>query len=136
MPGVIADSSGQVHVGGASTQQIQDYVDGFEVSQPGGGALQVRVNPDSWRKLEVVRSRYTAMFGKGSGGAIDLAIQDGDNRFRFRATDFLPTFQNVKGFQLNNWTPRAYVSGPLVRNKVWFTLSHEGELANNVVKEL
>lgn len=136
VPGVITDANGQAHVGGSSTQQIQDYLDGFEVSQPAGGALAVRVNPDSLRKVDVIRSRYSAMFGKGSGGVIDLAIQDGDNRFRFGAADFFPTFQNVRGFRLNNWTPRAYVSGPLVRDKVWFTLSHEGEVDNNVVKEL
>src|SRR5262249_24898200 len=136
VPGVITDSSGQAHIAGSSTQQIQDYLDGFEVSQPASGSLALRVNPDSLRRLDVQRSRYSALLGKGSGGAIDLAVLDGDNRFRFGATDFIPTFQNVKGFQLNNWTPRAYVSGPLERNKVWFTLSHEGELDNNVVKEL
>src|SRR6266852_1999242 len=69
IPGVIQDSSGQVHVAGSSTQQIQDYVDGFEVSQPAGGALSVRVNPDSLRKLDVLSSRYSVLLGKGSGGA-------------------------------------------------------------------
>ena len=52
------------------------------------------------------------------------------------ATDFVPTLQNVKGIQINNWTPRAYISGPLVRDKIWFDLSHEGETDFNVVKEL
>jgi Carboxypeptidase regulatory-like domain/TonB-dependent Receptor Plug Domain len=136
IPGVIADSGGQIHVVGASTQEVQDYLDGFEVSQPAGGALGLRLNPDSLRKVDVRSSRYSAQFGKGSGGLLDLQVQDGDNRFRMNATDFVPTFQNVKGIQLNNWTPRAYVSGPLVRDKVWFDLSHEGETDYNVVKEL
>src|SRR5262249_15428497 len=57
-------------------------------------------------------------------------------RFRWNAADFLPTIQNVKAIQLNNWTPRVSMSGPLVRDKVWFTLSHEGEIDHNVVKEL
>ena len=136
IPGVIADSGGQIHVVGASTQEVQDYLDGFEVSQPAGGALGLRLNPDSLRKVDVRSSRYSAQFGKGSGGLLDLQVQDGDNRFRMNATDFVPTFQNVKGIQLNNWTPRAYVSGPLVRDKIWFDLSHEGETDYNVVKEL
>ncbi|HSM84887.1 MAG TPA: carboxypeptidase regulatory-like domain-containing protein [Candidatus Limnocylindrales bacterium] len=136
IPGVLADSSGQIHVAGASTQQIQDYLDGFEVSQPAGGALAVRLNPDSLRKIDVRNSRYSALFGKGSGGLTDLEVQDGDNHFRFNATDFIPTFQNVKGLRLNNWTPRAYFSGPLVRDKVWFGVSHEGENDLNIIKEL
>jgi len=80
----------------ASTQEIQDYLDGFEVSQPASGALSVRLNPDSLRKIDVRSSRYSAQFGKGSGGLVDLQVQDGDNRFRVNATDFVPTFQNVK----------------------------------------
>jgi Carboxypeptidase regulatory-like domain/TonB-dependent Receptor Plug Domain len=136
IPGVIADATGQIHIAGSSTQEIQDYVDGFVISQPAGGALTMRVNPDSLRKIDVVNSRYSAMFGQGSGGFTDFAIQDGDNRFRFNATDFIPTVQNVKGIQFNNWTPRAYISGPIIRDKVWFNVSHEGEIDNNVVKQL
>ncbi|HKF21999.1 MAG TPA: carboxypeptidase regulatory-like domain-containing protein [Candidatus Angelobacter sp.] len=136
IPGVIADQNGQIHLAGSSTQQIQDYVDGFVVSQPAGGALALRMNPDSLRKIDVVNSRYSAMFGQGSGGLTDFTIQDGDNHFRFNATDFLPTVQNVKGIEFNNWTPRAYISGPIVRDKVWFNISHEGELDNNIVKQL
>lgn len=136
IPGVIADTTGQIHLAGSSTQEVQDYVDGFVVSQPAGGTLQVRVNPDSLRKIDVFNSRYSAMFGQGSGGLVDLAIQDGDNHFRFNATDFIPTVQNVKGITFNNWTPRAYFSGPIVPDKVWFNISHEGEWDNNIIKQL
>jgi hypothetical protein len=135
IPGVLGDR-GQIHVAGANTQEIQDYLDGFEVSQPATGALALRVNPDSLRKVDVRSSRYSAQYGKGSGGLVDLQVQDGDNRFRVNATDFVPTFQNVKGIHLNNWTPRAYFSGPLVRDKVWFDISHEGETDYNIIKEL
>lgn len=135
IPGVLGDR-GQIHIAGANTQEIQDYLDGFEVSQPATGALALRVNPDSLRKVDVRSSRYSAEFGKGSGGLVDLQLQDGDNKFRVNVTDVVPTVQNVKGLQINNWTPRGYVSGPLVRDKVWFDLSHEGELDYNVVKQL
>jgi hypothetical protein len=135
IPGVVGDR-GQIHIAGASTQEVQDYLDGFEVSQPASGALSVRMNPDSLRKIDVRSSRYSAQFGKGSGGLVDLQVQDGDNRFRVNATDFFPTFQNVKGFHLNNWTPRGYFSGPLVKDKLWFDLSHEGETDYNIIKEL
>ena len=136
IPGVVADSGGQIHVAGSSTQQVQDYMDGFEVSQPASGNLGVRVNPDALRKIDVRSSRYSAQFGKGSGGLTDLELQDGDNRFRFNATDFIPTFQNVKGVHINNWTPRAYFSGPVIRDRLWFDISHECENDLNIVKEL
>src|SRR5947209_3223702 len=84
IPGVVATGN-QIHIAGANTQEIQDYVDGFEVSQPAGGTLGLRVNPDSLRKIETRSSRYTAQFGKGSGGLVDLQLQDGDNKFRVNA---------------------------------------------------
>lgn len=136
IPGVLADSGGQIHVAGSSTQEVQDYLDGFEVSQPASGALGVLLNPDSLRKIDVRSTRYSAEFGKGSGGLTNLELQDGDNRFRFNATDFIPTFQMVKGIHLNNWTPRAYFSGPLIKDRLWFDLSHEGENDLTIVKEL
>lgn len=136
IPGVLADSGGQIHVAGSSTQQVQDYLDGFEVSQPASGALAVQLNPDSLRKIGVSSTRYSAQFGKGSGGLTNLEVQDGDNRFRINATDFIPTFQIVKGVHLNNWTPRAYFSGPLIKDKLWFDLSHEGENDLTIVKQL
>jgi hypothetical protein len=136
IPGVIADSGGQIHIAGSNTQEIGDYLDGFEISQPVFGTLTARLNPDSLRKVEVRNSRYSTQFGKASGGLLDLELQDGDNRFRMNATDFVPTIQNVKGLQINNWTPRAYISGPLVKDKIWFDLSHQNEIDYNVVKQL
>ena len=136
IPGVLADSSGQIHVAGSSTQEVQDYLDGFEVSQPAGGALGVRLNPDSLRRIDVRNTRYSAQYGKGSGGLTNLEVQDGDNRYRFNATDFIPTLQTVKGIHLNNWTPRAYFSGPLIKDKLWFDVSHEGENDLTIIKEL
>src|SRR5882724_39053 len=72
IPGVVADSSGQIHVAGSSTQEVQDYMDGFEVSQPATGSLALRMNPDSLHKIEVRSSRYSSQYGKGSGGLTDL----------------------------------------------------------------
>src|SRR5260370_28672989 len=76
------------------------------------------------------------MFGEGSGGLPGLAIQDGDNHLRFNDRDSIPTGKNVKGIQFTNWTPRAYLPGPLMHNKVWFLLSQESEIDHDIVKQL
>jgi hypothetical protein len=135
VPGVIV-LGGQAHVAGSSSQSVQNYVDGFEVGAPSSGSLTLRVNPDALRAINVRNTRYSAQYGKGSGGLIDLDMADGDNKFRYNATDFVPTLQNVKGINFNNWTPRAYFSGPLVKDKAWFDLSHEGENDLTIVEEL
>ncbi len=136
IPGVIAGPNGQIHVAGSSTQEVGDYLDGFEVGQPAGGALGIRINPDALRRIDIQSSRYSAQFGKGSGGLLNLETQDGDNHFRYNATDFIPTLQTTRGIQLNNWTPRAYLSGPIIKDRLWFQVSHQGENDVNIVRQL
>lgn len=81
-------------------------------------------------------SRYSAEYGKGSGGVIDLVTGIGDDRFRFITTDFIPSVQNKKGLELDKVTPRFTVSGPIRKGKVWFFDGADGEYDNIVVPEL
>lgn len=135
VPGVIRDDGGQVHVAGGNAQQTQDYLDGFEISQPAGG-LALRLNPDALQKIRIQSSRYSSQYGKGSAGLAEFETRNAGNRYWFYASDFFPTFQTVKGLNFNNWTPRVSVSGPLRENKAWFLLSHEGEYDLNIVEQL
>ena len=135
IPGVIQDFFGQPHIAGGQTQQTQSYLDGFEMSQPAGGALVMRVSPDALQRIQVDASRYSAQYGKGSAGVLALDTKSADNKYRFSFVDFIPTVQNVKGLNFNNWTPRGSFSGPIVKDKLWFYIAHESENDLNIVKE-
>ena len=135
IPGVIQDFFGQPHIVGGQTQQTQSYLDGFEMSQPAAGALIMRVSPDSIQHIEVDTSRYSAQYGKGSAGVLALDTKSADNKFRFSFVDFVPTVQNVKGLNFNNWTPRGSFSGPIIEDKLWFYAAHESEYDLNIIKE-
>ncbi|MBV9608867.1 MAG: carboxypeptidase regulatory-like domain-containing protein, partial [Acidobacteria bacterium] len=37
LPGVVQDASGQIHVGGSASYEVQALLDGFTMSQPAGG---------------------------------------------------------------------------------------------------
>src|SRR5947209_3248226 len=52
IPGAMVDNNGGLHIAGGVGQQTEDYLDGFEISQPTGG-LALRLNPDSLRKINV-----------------------------------------------------------------------------------
>ena len=136
IPGVIQDFFGQPHISGGDTQQTLYFLDGFEVSQPAGGALIMRVSPDSISKIDVQTSRYSAEYGKSSAGFLSLDTQSGDNKFRYSFVDFIPTVQNAKGINFNNWTPRGSVSGPIIKDKLWFYTSVEDEYDLNIVRQL
>jgi hypothetical protein len=136
MPGVLQDAYAQVHVNGSSTRQIVDRLDGFDITDPANGLFTLRVSTDAIRSVEVLGSRASAEYGKGSGGVLNLATGMGDDRFRFSATDFIPSLQNRKGVHINGWTPRATVSGPLRKGRAWFMNAMDASYDLNIVKEL
>lgn len=136
MPGVLQDATGQVHVHGSATPQIFDQLDGFNITSPFSGTLQLRVSVDALRAVEIQDSRLSTEFGKGSGGVLGQVTGMGDDRVRLSATDFIPSFQNRKGIHINNWTPRATLSGPLSKGKAWYLLATDGEYGLDIIQEL
>ena len=136
LPGVLQDNTGQLHVDGASTRQVFDQIDGFNVSDPASGQFFTRVSVDSLRSVDVASSRYSTEFGKSSGGVISLRTATGDDHWRLTGTNFIPGIQDKRGLTVNNWTPRLMTSGPILAHKAWFMDALEGEFAQTVFTEL
>jgi Carboxypeptidase regulatory-like domain len=138
LPGILPDDSapGQVHVAGSASNQTLYTLDGFDISQPVSGLLDLRVSTDAVRSIDVQTSRYSVESGWGSGGVLSLDTGMGDDHFRFFGTDFVPSFQNRRGFHISNTTPRFTFSGPIRKGKAWFYDAVEGEYDYNIFTEL
>lgn len=136
IPQVVNDVFGQPHIAGSQTYQTLTLLDGFNVTQPADGSLLIRVSPDSLRSVDVEASRYSAEYGKGSGGVLGLNTGIGDDHFRFSATNFIPSVQNKKGLAFDKVDPRFVFSGPLRKGKMWFFDSPDGEFDNIIIPEL
>ncbi|MBZ5515291.1 MAG: carboxypeptidase regulatory-like domain-containing protein [Acidobacteriia bacterium] len=136
MPGVLQDALGQIHVNGSSTRQVRDYLDGFDITDPASGLFTLRVSPDAVRSLEIEGSRVPAEYGKASGGALSVNTGMGDDRFRYSATDLLPSLQSRRGINIKTWVPRGTISGPLRKGRAWFTDALEGEYDLTIFTEL
>ena len=136
IPGVLADATDQIHLGGSATYQIFDQLDDFNIRHPVTGLLEMRISPDALRVIEAQSSRSSAQYGKGSGGTLNLMSGMGDDRYRFSATNFIPSVQNRKGLHFNEWTPRATFSGPLLKKKAWFFDGVGGTYTLTIVPEL
>ncbi|MGH2396720.1 MAG: TonB-dependent receptor domain-containing protein [bacterium] len=135
-PGVVRDGTGQVHVAGSETYQTINLLDGFNITSPVSGLLAMRFSTDAVRSLEVQSTRYSAEYGKATGGVIAFSSGMGDDHFRFSATNFIPSWQNKKGLHFDKWVPRASFSGPIRRGKAWFYDGIEAEYANDIIQEL
>jgi hypothetical protein len=136
IPGVVRDHAGQTHVSGGASYETLDTLDGFNITHPVTGTLEMRFSSDAVRAIDVQQSRYSAEFGKASAGVIGFETGMGDDRLRFSATNVIPTLQMKKGIGFDKWTPRATLSGPIAKSKAWFLLAPDGEYDNNVHKDL
>ena len=136
IPGNAPDGFGQFHLAGAETYQTLTLLDGFNVTQPATGQLQVRAGVDAFRSIAVEPSREPAEDGKGSGGVLALNTGMGDDRNLYVCTDFVPYPQSVKGISIGGWSPICAVSGPVVKGKVWFFDSLDGQYNNTIIQQL
>lgn len=136
IPGVVLDLGAQPHIEGAEVSQALTLLDGFNVTQPASGQLLARVSTDALRRVQVESSRVSAEYGKGAAGVLKLETGIGDDHYRFAATNFLPSFQNKKGWTLDKVDPRFTISGPIQKGRVWFFDGVDGEYDNVIIPEL
>ncbi len=135
-PGVVQDASGQVHIAGSETYATLDMLDGFDIRSPVSGMLAMRVSADAVRSIDVESTRYPVEFGRSTGGAVAFYTGMGDNRFRFNATNFIPSFHNVNGIRFDKYVPRFTFSGPIKPDRAWFFDGLETEYDSIYIKEL
>ena len=137
-PQVVQDASGQVHVAGADTYETNDVLDGFEITSPVSGNLAMRFSADAVREVSVQSSRVSTQYGKESGGIIEFNTGMGDDHLRFDATNFIPSWKNIKGkgIDFDKWVPRATLSGPIKKGKIWFFDSADAEYDNYIFRDL
>ncbi|HEV3220581.1 MAG TPA: carboxypeptidase regulatory-like domain-containing protein [Candidatus Acidoferrales bacterium] len=121
LPGVITDNSGLLHYAGARIDQTEFLLDGFEIGDPSTGQLTLRESVDSVRLADLQTSRYGAEYAHAGAGVLSLETLSGDDKFRFSATNFIPTLSLTSGVHFGNWYPRFGVSGPIVKGRAWFS---------------
>ena len=135
-PGVVQDQTGQIHVNGSETWATLYTLDTFDIRSPVSGVLAMRVSADAVRSIDQESTRYPVEFGRSTGGVVAFYTGMGDNRFRFNATDFIPSFQQINGIHFDKFVPRVTFSGPITRNRAWFFDGLELEYDNNYIREL
>ncbi|HEX5082991.1 MAG TPA: TonB-dependent receptor [Blastocatellia bacterium] len=136
LPRVHQDVTGQLHLNGSASYQVFYALDGFNITHPASGLLELKVSPDALRKIEIQSSRFSAEYGKASGGVLNLTTGMGDDRYRVAATDFAPSAQFINGIHLDSWTPRLMFSGPIRKGRAWFYSAADADLSKDIRKGL
>lgn len=147
-PGVSADPAlGEVSFHGvpAGNLFLQDGMDityQWTVQNAGGTALLSNISMDAVQEFQTESLGYSAEFGRGAGGVINVVTKSGSNQFhgtafwyfRNRTLNATDRFSKLNGKPYN---PPEYrhqfggtVGGPMIKNKLFFFSSYEGARRN------
>ena len=125
LPQILRDSKDLLHVAGARSTESQFLMDGFEVGSPVDNSLTMRLIVDALRSAEVHTGRFGAEYAHPGAAILKFETPEGDDRWRFNATDFIPGINVQEGTHLGNYYPRITFSGPIVKEKFWFLQSFD-----------
>jgi hypothetical protein len=136
LPEIVQDNRANLHVAGARSGETQYLLDGFEIGDPVSGALTSRFNIDATRAAEVQTGRIDASNPHSGANILSLVTPDGDDRWRFGTTNPGPGINMQEGVHLGDWYPRFTFSGPIERDRFWFSDSISVQHTFGVVKQL
>ncbi len=136
MPSVLQDPQGELHFNGGAENQVLYTLNGFNISDPLTGRFDTRLSVESVRSLQFSTGRYSPEFGKGSAGALAIQTQTGTDQWHYSATNFIPGVDTRKGPHVGTWSPRANLSGPIAKGRIWFSDSINTEYQQLVVQDL
>jgi Carboxypeptidase regulatory-like domain len=136
LPEVLRDNQDLLHIAGARNTQSQYLLDGFEIGDPVSGQLDARLSVDAVRTAQVMTGRFGSDYLHPGAAVLSFNTPEGDDRWRFSTTDFIPGLDVQEGLQLGGYYPRLAVSGPIKRGEIWFSESISAQHSLTVINQL
>jgi hypothetical protein len=135
-PGVQdADGDGNPNVHGSRDRDFKAEVSGVSNVDPLTGQQMSQINPNSIEEMEVITAGAGVEFSRAQGGFARILQKQGSNEFEgvvelyYRSSlldgDGAGDNNNADDPDFDWVQPAFQVSGPIVKDKVWYRLSHE-----------
>jgi outer membrane receptor protein involved in Fe transport len=153
-PGTVAADSRYGNIasfGGASAAENQYYINGFPVTNPLTGLGYSSLPFDAISQQQVITGGYGAEYGRSTGGVVNIVSKSGTNTWKFGAqvlweprflaatprSTYYPNnpasavagdiYQDRSNNKTWQTTYAAYISGPLVKDKLFMYVTGEWE---------
>ncbi|MDQ3652377.1 MAG: carboxypeptidase regulatory-like domain-containing protein [Acidobacteriota bacterium] len=124
-PGIVRDRNGLDHIKGTRAGQSAYTINGADITDPLTGNLAFDIPLEAVASVQIEENPYSTEFGRLTGGATSLETKGGSDNFKFTLARFFPTFRNVISGPIDSFRPRLTLSGPLVRDRLYFLQSFE-----------
>lgn len=122
MPNVVRGPDGLISVAGARATQGALLVNGVNETDPISGDSGVMLPISAVDSVQVYSAGYPADIGRSTGGVTSVVTRAGTGRVQTSFDSFFPrllfTDGGLRGVEF--WDPNAGVSGPLVKDRLFF----------------
>ncbi len=138
VPNVIRSNDGRTSIKGAREDQAAVLVNGSLSNDPATGRFQVEIPLEALQRAEVFTNPYLPEYGKFTSGIKRLETKPGGNKWTYSLYDFFPSVRARYGklFGLANVSPRATITGPIVRDRVFVAQALEFIVDKAIVRGL
>ena len=121
------------NVNGLRTDSNNFMLDGVDVNDPVLSGLIVSPPLDAIEEFKLEQSAYSAEFGRAAGGVVNLTMKAGTNQLHGELFEFARNKDLAARSFFDATTPPfvqnqfgGLVSGPIVRNKIFFFSDYQG----------
>ncbi len=135
-PGNTPEEAGTFALSGGAAYSNNITIDGLDNNDDRSAGFRFQPSLDSIAEVQVITNQFSAEYGRASGGRVNIRTSGGSNRFRGRAFMFFRddnlnanTWNNnrrgISRPPFTNYNPGFTLSGPIVKNKLFFFTSYE-----------
>jgi len=138
VPGVVRTPDGRVQIAGMGEEHSALLVNSIDVTDPATGSFGLSIPVDTVDVLKVAQSPFLAQYGNFTSGVVSAETRRGGDKWKFDVNDPLPEVRIRSGHLvgLRALTPRANLSGPLVKNRLYFMEGSEYLMHKDAVRTL
>ena len=136
VPGVVRTNDGVLNIKGEVENQGMLLVDAAQMVNPVTGSFSVGVPLASVETLNVFEAPYNAQYGGFSGGLAAIETKAPPSQWQYSLLDFVPgaRVKNRHIVGISADTPRLFVGGPLIKNRVTISEAFDYTIRNTPVR--
>jgi outer membrane receptor protein involved in Fe transport len=127
---------GGISYGGSSGRNVVISVDGGDNNDGVVRGLLQQFSEDAIQEYKVTTQRYSAEYGRSTGGVVNVVTKSGTNEFHgsafvfgrnqsLNAKTFFQDKQDIEKPSFKQWQFGGSVGGPIKKDKAFFFLSYE-----------
>ena len=139
VPGVVRGPDGKINMKGAQATQAGWLVNSANVTDPATGGQAINLPIDVVSSVQVVSNPYDPEYGKFTGAVSSVETRTSNlDKFHFSIQNLVPRARDRDGHivGIEAFTPRATLTGPIIKDRLAFTQSFEYRFVRTPVDSL